>query len=176
MDSHGSETIARELLESAGVEINGSRPWDIHIHDPRFYNRVLQETSLGLGESYMDGWWDCELIDGLITRILLARLEQKVTGNWKMSLQALRARLFNRQSTSRAFQVGEEHYDLGNDLYTAMLDQRLTYSCAYWKDALTLDAAQEAKLDLVCRKIGLKSGMQVLDIGCGWGCVCQICG
>ena len=169
MNTHESEATVRELLESAGVELNGSQPWDIHIHDPRFYNRVLQETSLGLGESYMDGWWDCESIDGLLARILQARLEQKVAGNWKMSLQVLRARLFNRQSAARAFQVGEEHYDLGNDLYTAMLDQRLTYSCAYWKDAATLDAAQEAKLDLVCRKIGLKPGMQVLDIGCGWG-------
>ncbi|MBO7942481.1 class I SAM-dependent methyltransferase, partial [Streptomyces sp. S9] len=74
----------------------------------------------------------------------------------------------------RSFTVGERHYDLGNDLYRAMLGQRLVYSCGYWRDrngaALRdLDAAQEAKLDLVCRKLGLKPGMRVLDIGCGWG-------
>ncbi|MBU4141897.1 cyclopropane fatty acyl phospholipid synthase, partial [Patescibacteria group bacterium] len=70
---------------------------------------------------------------------------------------------------SRAFLIGEKHYDLGNALYQNMLDERMIYSCGYWKNAKTLNEAQEAKLDLVCRKIGLKEGMKVLDIGCGWG-------
>lgn len=164
-----SERTVRSLLELAGVEINGSHAWDIQVHNPRLYNRVLQESSLGLGESYMDGWWDAESVDGFITRVLEAGLDKKVRGDWKIALQVLKGRLFNRQSRSRAYQVGQRHYDLGNELYCAMLDRRMVYSCGYWKNAATLDEAQEAKLDLICRKLGLQPGMQVLDIGCGWG-------
>lgn len=164
-----SEKTLRELLALAGVEINGSRPWDVQVHDPRFYERILTDASLGLGESYMDGWWDCPALDEMINRVLLARLDEKVRNNARYFYQTLRARLFNRQSRGRAYQVGEQHYDLGNDLYRAMLDKRLNYTCAYWKNARNLDEAQEAKLDLVCRKIGLKPGMQVLELGCGWG-------
>lgn len=164
-----SETILRELFDLAGVQINGKHPWDIKVNDPRFYERVLRESSLGLGEAYMDGWWDCESIDELISRVLKARLDVKVRGNWKVIYHLVQSKLFNMQSPSRAFAVGEQHYDLGNDLYRAMLDKRLNYTCAYWKNAANLDEAQEAKLELVCQKIGLKPGMTVLELGCGWG-------
>src|SRR5690606_5924396 len=87
----------------------------------------------------------------------------------RLLLHALKVRLFNRQTIKRAWQVGEKHYDLGNDFYAAMLDKRMTYTCGYWKNAENLDEAQEAKLDLICRKLDLKPGMTVLDIGCGWG-------
>lgn len=164
-----SEAIVRELLDSTGVTVNGPQPWDIQIHDPRFFDRVLRESTVGFGEAYMDGWWDSPAVDELVTRLLLARLDKRVRGDWKIALQVLRSRLFNQQSSRRAYEVGERHYDLGNDLYRAMLDQRLNYTCAYWKNARNLDEAQEAKLDLVCRKIGLKPGMRVLELGCGWG-------
>jgi cyclopropane-fatty-acyl-phospholipid synthase len=170
MTAQRSETVIRDFLAQAEVEINGSNPWDLHIHDPRFYDRVLREAELGLGESYMDGWWDCEAIDALIARILLADLISQVKGNWKLAFRVLRAQLFNLQSKRRAYQVGEHHYDIGNDLYRAMLDKRMNYTCGYWADAETLDDAQEAKLELVCRKIGLEPGMRVLELGCGWGC------
>jgi cyclopropane-fatty-acyl-phospholipid synthase len=164
-----SETIVRELFDLAGIQLNGKNPWDIQVNDPLFYDRVLRETSLGLGEAYMDGWWDCAAIDELVTRLLLVRLDIKVKGNWKIMLYLLRARLGNMQASSKAYEVGERHYDLGNDLYRAMLDKRLNYTCGYWENAATLDEAQEAKLELVCRKIGLKPGMRVLELGCGWG-------
>lgn len=164
-----SENIIRNLLEGTGIEINGTHPWDLQIHNPEFYSRVLRDSSLGLGESYMDGWWDCEAIDQLIYRILSANLDQKVKGDWRLALQALNARFFNMQTRTRALKVGEEVYDLGNDLYCAFLDRRLNYTCGYWKNARTLDEAQEAKLDLVCQKIGLEPGMTVLEFGCGWG-------
>lgn len=164
-----AETIIRDLLATAGIQIDGSHAWDIQVHNKNFYNRVLQNANLGLGESYMDGWWDCEAIDQFIDRVLRAKLDEKVRGNWRMGWQVFKARLFNRQARQRAYQVGERHYDLGNDLYEAMLDRRLNYTCAYWRNAETLDDAQEAKLDLVCRKIGLKPGMEVLELGCGWG-------
>jgi len=169
MGRHTAERIVRDLAASAGVEINGNNPWDIQVHDTRFYHRLLADTELGFGESYMDGWWDCEALDQLMDRVFRANLAARIRGNWGVILHALRSRLFNRQRVSRAFQVGEQHYDLGNDLYRAMLDSRMNYTCAYWKDATTLEQAQEAKLDLVCRKLDLKPGMTILELGCGWG-------
>ncbi len=169
MAPRSSECVIRELLSMADIEVGGDRPWDIQVHDSRFYDRVLRGKDLGLGESYMDGWWDCEALDRMIARIFWADLPSKISGNWRLALHALRAKLFNLQSKRRAFEVGEHHYDLGNDLYEAMLDTRMNYTCAYWRDADDLDAAQEAKLDLVCRKIGLEPGMRVLELGCGWG-------
>ncbi|UCD05306.1 MAG: cyclopropane fatty acyl phospholipid synthase [candidate division WOR-3 bacterium] len=160
---------AEELLSLAGVEINGRNPWDIQVHNDNFYQRVLSEGSLGLGESYMDAWWECKALDQFFYRIIRADLEHKVRLHWRLVLKALWARVFNLQSRRRAFQIGERHYDLGNDLFMNMLDKRMVYSCAYWKNARSLDEAQENKLELICRKIGLKQGMRVLDIGCGWG-------
>jgi len=164
-----AKNIITDLLAGADIAINGKRPWDIQVHDDRLYRRLLNEAALGLGESYMDGWWDCEALDEFINRILRAKLDMKVKGNWKTRLYLLKTMLLNRQKRSRASKVGEQHYDLGNDLYQAMLDSRLNYTCAYWKNARDLDQAQENKLDLVCKKINLKPGMTVLELGCGWG-------
>jgi cyclopropane-fatty-acyl-phospholipid synthase len=170
------KTIARgslrrrveELLALADVEIGGSRPWDIQVHDERLYARVMAQGTLGLGESYMDGWWDVEVLDEFFHRVLRAKLEDRIRP-LADGVRALRARAINLQRSSRAFEIGRRHYDIGNDLYRCMLDGRMMYSCGYWKDARSLDEAQEAKLDLVCRKLGLRPGMRVLDIGCGWG-------
>jgi len=164
-----SETAIRELLSHTQIEINGNNPWDIQIHDDRFYERVLRDGSLGLGESYMEGWWDCPAIDELITRVLRAHLDEKVKNETRYLFEVLRAKILNQQSASRAFEVGIKHYDLGNDLYQLMLDKRLNYTCGYWKEAQTLDEAQEAKLELVCKKIGARPGMKILELGCGWG-------
>jgi cyclopropane-fatty-acyl-phospholipid synthase len=128
----------------------------------------MAQASLGLGESYMDGWWDVESLDGMLCCILRSRIDQRVHGVGEIA-DTLRARLLNLQAGRRTYAVGERHYDLGNDLFEAMLGQRMVYSCGYWRDAETLDQAQEGKLDLVCRKLGLRPGMRVLDIGCGWG-------
>ncbi|MCC6147291.1 MAG: cyclopropane fatty acyl phospholipid synthase [Anaerolineaceae bacterium] len=164
-----SQKILSEMLETATIQVNGGNPWDIQVHNERFYDRTLQDSSLGLGEAYMDGWWDCEAIDQFIDRVLRAHLDEKVKNNTRLLWHVLRAKLFNRQSSGKAFEVGIRHYDLGNDLYRAMLDKRLNYTCAYWKTARNLDEAQEAKLELVCKKIGAKPGMQILELGCGWG-------
>jgi cyclopropane-fatty-acyl-phospholipid synthase len=161
-------TVA-ELLEKADIAIDGDRAWDIRVLNDDFYQRALAEGELGLGESYMDGWWDCPALDQLIDRVLRFNLREHIKGNWKLYWHVLRSKVFNRQNQNRSFQVGEQHYDVGNDLYTEMLDRRMLYTCAYWKDADNLDDAQEAKLDLICRKIGLKKGMTVLELGCGFG-------
>ncbi|ASE43059.1 MULTISPECIES: cyclopropane fatty acyl phospholipid synthase [Citrobacter] len=161
--------MGKELLSQADIRINGSRTWDIQLHHAGFFKRVLQQGSLGLGESYMEGWWDCERLDILFCKILKAKLDQQMPGNLKDILRIASARLFNLQSRSRAWIVGKEHYDIGNDLFALMLDPHMQYSCAYWKDATTLDDAQNAKLKMICEKLQLKPGMRLLDIGCGWG-------
>lgn len=164
----GLRRRVERLLSLADVRIEGERPWDIQVHDERLYARVMAEGSLGLGESYMDGWWDCERLDEFFFRVLRARLDNRLRPTKELKWVA-RAKLVNLQSRSRAHEIGKRHYDIGNDLFQRMLDSRLIYSCGYWKNATTLEEAQEAKLDLVCRKLGLEHGMRVLDIGCGWG-------
>jgi len=156
------------LLALADVEIGGTCAWDIHVHNHSLYTRVLTGGSLALGQSYMDGWWDCPRLDEFFFRILRAQLDTMVKPRTWL-LDSLKAGLFNRQKPSRAYQVGEHHYDMDIHLYQHMLDDRLIYSCGFWETATTLEAAQENKLNLVCRKLQLQPGMRILDIGCGWG-------
>ncbi len=117
----------------------------------------------------MDGWWECERLDMFFHRALKHKLDEQLPHHIQDILRIALARLVNLQSKKRAWQVGKAYYDLGNDLFSLMLDPYMQYSCAYWKDATTLEAAQEAKLDMICRKLQLKPGMRLLDIGCGWG-------
>ncbi len=167
-----SEKIAQSLLAEAGIELNGPGEADIQVKKPKFYKRVLSQGSLGLGESYVDGWWEAEKLDEFFYRLLSANLDDKVK-SWKMLPHILGAIIFNLGRKGKAFEIGERHYDIGNDLYEKMLDKRMVYTCGYWKDADNLDEAQEAKLDLICRKLYLEPGMKVLDIGCGWGSFCK---
>jgi len=169
MSTNNLKDAAQKILDLAGIKIYGSNPWDIQVKNEDFYKRVLTQGSLGLGEAYMDGWWECEKLDEFFARILSAQIDRRVKGDWKLIFNLIFWRIFNQQSKSRAFEIGEKHYDIGNDLYEVMLDKRMVYTCAYWDKATNLDQAQENKLDLVCRKIGLKPGQEVLDIGCGWG-------
>ncbi len=163
------KNIAEEILELAGVKVNGSNPWDIKVYDDAFYKRAVTEGELGIGESYMDGWWDAEQVDELIQRILRTQLDKKIRRRFSILSKLVTARIFNLQSKRRAFIIGKKHYDLGNNLFQNMLDKRMNYSCAYWNNADSLDEAQENKLELICKKLYLKPGMKVLDIGCGWG-------
>lgn len=168
MKNEKYKILIEKLLDMADVKINGSRPFDIRVHDERFYKRAVTEAELGMGESYMDGQWDVDKLDELIFRIIKAYLQNKIKRNYKIVLQLAGFYLINMQSRRRAYIIGEKHYDLGNDLFKLMLDKRMNYSCAYWRDASTLEEAQENKLDLICRKLYLKPGMRILDIGCGW--------
>jgi len=163
--------VLRELLAPCDVRFNGGRAWDIQVHDDALYRRILTGGSLGFGESYMDGQWDTPRLDELFTRLMRADIDEKVAGWFKLRLLAemLRRYLLNPQSIRRAFQVGERHYDIGNDLFEAMLDSSMSYSCGYWEHAGNLEQAQEHKLELICRKLQLKPGERLLEIGCGWG-------
>lgn len=158
----------QRLLQEADIALDGHRLWDIQIHDPRTFKAVLTRGSLGAGESYMQGWWDCVALDEMVARVLNARLQQRL-GRTAVLRAALLAILRNPQTIRRSRKVAWQHYDIGDDLYAAMLDPRMIYSCAYWQEGDTLAVAQERKLDLVCRKLRLQPGMRVLDIGCGWG-------
>lgn len=167
-NNHSKEFIER-LLAKANITINGNRSQDISIYDERFYARVVAQWDLGFGESYMDGWWDSKKLDELIANIFRADLRNKFSINFYTVSNYLIALVSNKGLKNRAFEIGKRHYDIGNDLFSRMLDKRLVYTCGYWKNAKTLDEAQENKLDLVCRKLQLKPGQTILDIGCGWG-------
>jgi cyclopropane-fatty-acyl-phospholipid synthase len=160
--------VAR-LLEESDVRLEGSRPWDPRVHDESVFRRVLAHGSLALGEAYVEGAWDCDRLDELVARVLRAGAEHRLLRTPADWLLLVQTRLFNLQRRGRAEAVAHRHYDLGNDLFEAMLDSRAIYSCGYWRSARDLDAAQQAKLDLVARKLGLEPGMRVLDVGCGWG-------
>ncbi|MFA5888826.1 MAG: cyclopropane fatty acyl phospholipid synthase [Candidatus Paceibacterota bacterium] len=164
-----SKEIIENILKPADIKINGERSFDIKVYDDRFYSRILVGGALALGESYMDGWWDCEQLDECVSRIIRAKSQNKISFNLPNILQYLTALLTNPGTHRKAFEVGKKHYDLGNDLFEAMLDKRMVYTCAYWKNASNLDEAQEHKLDLVCKKLNLHEGQRILDIGCGWG-------
>ncbi len=178
--STGYPAAVAGLLARAGIELNGTRPWDITVRDQRFFKRALAGGAIGLGESYMDGWWDCEALDAAFERILTADIRREVRlspglladaaaenlANLPYVLPGLRpflARFASHAATA------ETHYDVGNELYQAILDPRMVYSCGYWAGAENFEAAQEAKLQLACEKLGLRPGHRVLDIGCGWG-------
>jgi cyclopropane-fatty-acyl-phospholipid synthase len=168
-DASLAQSTLNDLFASADIRIGGNRPWDIHVHDERFFRRVLTGGTLAFGESYMDGWWDCDALDEMCCRALRGRIEEKVPLNFHTALAVLSSLFFNLQTRGRARVVGKRHYDVGNDFFECMLDPAMQYSCAYFRETSDLAQAQREKMDLICRKLGLQRGMRLLDIGCGWG-------
>ena len=162
------EAFFRDLLGKAGISIDGDRPWDLQVRDPRVYARMLRDGTIGFGEAFMEGWLDCERVDLMAERVYRADLTQQISVRTAV-LEALKLRLNPLGSRSRSFEIGERHYDTGNDLFEIMLNSYMTYSCGYWRRANTLETAQRDKLELICRKLELKPGQRVLDIGCGFG-------
>lgn len=158
-----------KLLEGTDIVFNGNNPWDINVYNSNLYERILTQGSLGLGEAYMDGWWDANQLDELFNKFCSAQIKSRVILDPQSIKNGLWAYFINRQSKHLVSKIVKHHYDIGNDLYRLMLDARLTYSCGYWQEAKTLDQAQEHKFDLICRKLKLHSGQRILDIGCGWG-------
>ncbi len=163
-----SKMKAEKLLSRAGITINGDKPWDIQVRNEKLYNRALTQGSLGLGEAYMDGWWDCIALDEFFTRIFKAGLNRKIVPFIEL-IDRMRAKLYNLQAKAGSYEVAHRHYNLSPELFENMLDRRQIYSCGFWENASNLDEAQEAKLDLIAKKLYLEPGMKVLDIGCGWG-------
>jgi cyclopropane-fatty-acyl-phospholipid synthase len=157
------EGAMRTLLAPAGIELGGTRPHDIRVLDERFYTIGLRDGLSGIRDAFVEGWWETDRLDDVTHRMLISDASRLT-----LAANAVVGRITNLQSIRKANQA-RAHYDLGDDLFASMLDRRRIYSCAYWAKANTLDEAQEAKLDLVCRKLKLVPGMRVLDIGCGWG-------
>jgi cyclopropane-fatty-acyl-phospholipid synthase len=164
-----SRELVEKMLKPAGIVVNGDKPWDIQVHNEKLWDRVLAKGTLGIGEAYMDGWWDCEQIDELVNRMVRVDGEKQISKSFSNTLRVIQSKLLNMQTESRSKKVAREHYDLGNDMYMAFLDPYNQYSCGYFKDTSDLNIAQEQKLDLICRKLKLKLNDKVLDIGCGWG-------
>lgn len=162
-------SAVQRIASLAEIEIDGSRPWDIRVHNPAFFRRVIADGVLGLGESYMDGWWSCEALDQLFYRILSADLQRELKLPLAETASLLLTRLVNMQKMKRSRAVVETHYDPSSDLILSFLDPYNQYTCAYFEGTDDLNLAQEKKLDLICRKLALNEGDRVLDIGCGWG-------
>jgi cyclopropane-fatty-acyl-phospholipid synthase len=157
------------LLDQIGIKINGPDPWDPQIKDERFWTRLYAQGSLGLGEAYMDGWWECDDLAEFFNRVVGANIEDKLRVTPNLIWQIVQARFLNMQTIARSKRVARMHYN-ETEAYKASLDARMTGSCGYWPEGVTnVDEAQEAKLDMICRKVQLKPGETVWDIGCGWG-------
>jgi cyclopropane-fatty-acyl-phospholipid synthase len=157
------------LLAAASIQINGPGAADIAVHNPAFYTRLNREGSLGVGEAYMDGWWDCPRLDLFFQRVFSAGVDRAVARGRRGWWLLLASALGKRHTRGRAGAVARRHYDLANDIFQVMLGRWMIYTTGYWAQAADLDAEQEAKLDFVCRRLELRPGMRVLDIGCGWG-------
>lgn len=169
MTDKSAESDVRALLARAGVAVGGGRPWDIRVGDARFYKRVLTGGSLAAGETYVDGWWESDRLDEFFHRVFKAGLYERLAFDPWSSLRLRARRILDGGLPPRSSGGDGLRRVLGNDLFRAMLGARMSSTCAYWKDARGLDAAEEAKLELVCRKLELKPGLSVLDLGCGWG-------
>tara|TARA_R110002072_G_scaffold42064_12_gene118122 strand:+ start:69701 stop:70834 length:1134 start_codon:yes stop_codon:yes gene_type:complete len=138
--------------------------------DESVRRRIQRDGIFGLGETYEQGLWSTAHLNEYMDQVFTAPAPRLTPFVWaRLILGALDKRIFNRQAGRGAFNIGEKHYDLGNDLFRSMLDSSMSYTSGYWASADTLEQAQEAKLDLICRKLSLQPGQHILDIGCGWG-------
>src|ERR1035437_8079901 len=160
-----SKGVALEILQAAGIPLNSEEPWSIHVHNEKLWDRVISQKQLGLGESYMEGWWDCDALDVMLTKLLSINVLTLLKPSPSLALHAARSSLFNNQTKRRAAANAKHHYNIGNELFSRMLDSEMAYSCGYWTKADSLAQAQLDKFDLICRKLDLQPGMRLLDIG-----------
>ena len=167
-----AEGVVRVLFRRAGIELGGTAPHDIRVKDPQFYQRILADGSLGLGESYIDGFWECDAIEDMIVKLIRAEVHKTTPLSPRLVAEGVKARVLNMQRPRNAYD-NIAHYDVGNELFEHMLGPTMAYSCGYWREAANLDEAQRAKFDLICRKLLLRPGERLLDIGCGFGTLAQ---
>jgi len=160
--------LLESLLAGSGIAIGGDRPWDIQVRNDRMYRRALR-GSLGVGESYVDGDWDCDALDEMFRRVLGSDAQQRLLVRAAGALKALQARLTNLQSKRRSRAVAEEHYDIDHRMYALFLGPWNQYTCCFFDGTTELERAEVIKLEMLCDKLELKAGDRLLDIGCGWG-------
>jgi cyclopropane-fatty-acyl-phospholipid synthase len=171
---HGRLTIldGERARRFGDVAAPGEPDVTISVSDPRFY-RSLLSGSLGVSEAYSAGWFDCHDLPDLA---LLAALNMPALDRWRRVVRPLVAApqaalaFYRRNTPTRARHQIAAHYDIGNDLFSLMLDETMTYSCAIFEDpSASLGQAQLAKLDHICRKLDVRATDHVLEIGTGWG-------
>jgi len=163
-DSMSAHVIAPEPAREA------PHLWGLKIDDASVRRGIARGGIVALGEAYERSEWDCDDLESFMYRVFTSAPPRLSRAAWaRLILAALDQRLFNRQRGRGAFDIGMKHYDLGNALFSSMLDESMSYTSGYWARAQTLAEAQEAKLDLICKKLNLQRGQRVLDIGCGWG-------
>ncbi len=167
--SQSHAALLEDFLSKAGITVNGKQPWDMQVNHDGLFERIYKSPSLGAGESYTEGWWDCARLDEFFFRLFRYATVEQLYKKSTMAWFLLKHMLWNQQTMLRSRTVAQQHYDLNNDLYSAMLGKSMAYTCGYWKGAQDLTEAQYAKYDLICRKMRLQPNEQVLDLGCGWG-------
>ncbi len=160
------QSYVTKTLNGAGIAVNESGSKAIQVNNPRFYKAAALNGSLGFGESYVNGDWSCDQLDVVIDTLLQNGVR---TSGFTDAFNKIRAQFVNMQSIMRSSRVAKQHYDVDTQVFEWMLDPYLQYTCGYWKDEDNLIDAQTAKMNLVIKKLQLKSGDTVLDIGCGWG-------
>ena len=161
------EEIITKKLKEVDVVIGGSRDWDIQVKNKKFFRKVFLNANMGLGESYVNKYFECRRLDQLIYR--LRHYFPKKSIILKNIYDIIQDKFINFQSIKRATKVAKTHYDLEVKIFQKFLDKRMIYTCGYWNNAKNLDEAQEKKLDLIAKKLEFKPNMKVLDVGCGWG-------
>lgn len=177
--SRNPEVIIKDIFKIAGITLSdkpSNEPLTITVNNKQFYKNMVSNGELGFAESYMDGHWDCSDLSAITYQLLInldklenALMKQSLTVGASLLKQHI-SRLFQYNTREISKKMIEVHYDIGNDLYEKMLGKTMGYTCAYYyKPNMTLDEAQIAKFELVARKLHLKEGMTVLDMGCGWG-------
>lgn len=159
--------IIEEMVRQADIVLGK----DIVVHDPSMWVDWADRGILAIGESYMEKKWDSPHVDQVMAKLaaMPSETKRKLFSSWKTRLLLSIAILFNQQRREKELEVAEKHYDLGNEFFRSWLDKNMQYSCGYWKNVSTLDEAQLAKMRMIGKKLQLKPGMTVLDIGCGWG-------
>lgn len=164
-----SQFAVARIFSIADVAINGTRRWDIRVSDDRFFPSVLFQGSLGLGESYLRGWWTCEDLEELFYRLITGGLERISRALPVHMIGRLADRFVNQQTRDKSLRVAERHYNLGNDLFLSFLGAYKNYSCGLYESTQTLDEAQVAKMEKICHELDLRPGDRLLDVGGGWG-------
>lgn len=162
-----------QIINNKTSTISTNNNPDIIVNNNNFYTKLLKHGEIGLGESYVDKDWDSNNLEETLYNLIInqKKIENAIIKNSPnliiKKLLDIPSDIFSTDNTKNDIKF---HYDIGNKLYENMLGKSMLYSCAYfYKQGLSLDEAQYAKLDLIAKKLNLKEGMRVLDIGCGFG-------
>ena len=169
----GGQVVVRDALGTAELGEPGGLRAELDILDPGFYRAAAAQGSVGAGEAYMDGLWRCDDLVALVRLLVINRdrLDAMETGLARLGGLALRGWHALRRNTRAGSRKNiAAHYDLGNDLFELFLDPTMMYSSAVFADETeTLEQAQFRKLERICRKLDLKPGDHLVEIGTGWG-------